>query len=230
MGLLFRLLVCPWLNVSCAQSADRRHAARRIVHHSFAFFVRLMQRLGIMQWRIEGLEKLQRNNLLVCASHPTLIDVVLLMSLLDEANCIVKASLRNSVSLRGPVLTTGYIANDEGPELIEAGAQSLADGDNLIIFPEGTRTRPGRDPRLQHGAAAIALCSGRNITPVIIRCTPPSLMKGIPWYKVPKSKMMFTITVCDDLCTAPFSALEQDKGRPIAVRHLTAAIKQQLFH
>ena len=230
MGLAFRFCVCPWLNLTARNRRERELRARRIVRASFERFVSLMCSLGTLEFTIKGdTSRLNREGLLLCASHPTLIDVVLLMSMLDNANCIVKAALKNSFALSSPVATTGYIANDSGPELVAACAESLAAGDTLIIFPEGTRSRPGQEPHLQHGAAAAALAARRAVTPVRITCTPPSLMKGIPWHRIPPRKMHFEIVFGEDIDVAPFCEIERKLGRPIAVRRLTQEIKRRIF-
>lgn len=229
MGLTFRFLACPYVSLTCRTQRERELKARRIVRHSFAWFVRLMQRTGILQWRVRGRERLHGGAQLVCPSHPTLIDVVLTMSMIDNANCIVKADLKRSFAMSSPIATTGYIANDSGSELIEACAQSLNAGDTLIIFPEGTRTRPGKEPKLHHGAAATALLAAMPITPVVITCTPPSLMKGIPWYRIPPSKMSFEIDVLEPIDIEPFLQIERQQGRPIAIRRLTESLKSALF-
>ena len=173
--------------------------------------------------------KLEVDSLFICASHPTLIDVVILHSLIENANCIVKAALHDSFALSSPVKAANYIANDSGPELIEACAASLARGDTLVVFPEGTRSVPGKEPKLHHGAAAIALASHHNITPVCITCTPPALMKGISWYQVPERKMCISVRAAPDIGIEPFLEAEKDLGRPSAVRRLTQELKNRLL-
>ena len=230
MGLAFRFAACPLLNIVFRDSRKRELAARRVVQKSFSFFVGLMQSLGCLEYRFEGdVKRLRSESLLICANHPTLIDVVLLMSKIPNATCIVKASLTHSFALKSPVLTSGYISNDSGPELIEACAQALGRNDTLIIFPEGTRSRPGEEPRLKHGAAATAIAALKNITPVVISCTPASLMKGIAWYRIPSRKMFFSIKILPDIGIAPYVEAEASIGRPAAVRRLNRTIKETLF-
>ncbi len=230
-GILFRLAVFPCLNLFVADKRRRELAARRVVRASFSTFIGMLEVLQLVRLELDPAlkERLGREPLLICASHPTLIDVVILHGLIDNANCIVKSTLRESFALSSPVKAAGYIANDSGPELVEACAESLARGDTLVIFPEGTRSVPGREPHLHHGAAAAALAARHAVTPVRITCTPPSLMKGIPWYRVPERKMHFSVSAAPDIDIAPFVKLEEDRGRPVAVRRLTDAIKQRLF-
>jgi 1-acyl-sn-glycerol-3-phosphate acyltransferase len=229
MGLGFRFLACPALNLTVRDPKRRARAARSVTHVSFGLFISLMKALRLMTCEIHGAEKLQRSGLLICPSHPTLLDVVILMSVVKNANCVVKAALLANPYLKSPVRTCGFVSNDSGESLIEDCCASLRNGDNLIIFPEGTRTRPGQEPHFQHGAAAVSLASAVAVTPVRIECVPPTLSKGAPWYRVPERRMHFTIHVMDDMNVAPYREELAARGRPIAVRHLTRDLKHLLF-
>ncbi len=229
MGLLFRFVACPLLTLVCRQPRTKELAARRVVQLSFAFFLWLMELLGPIKLVVNNREKLAEPGLLICPSHPTLIDVVILMSMIPNANCIVKAKLLASAALRSPITTSGYIANDSGPELVTACAKSLEQDDTLIIFPEGTRSTPGQPPHLKHGAAAAALAARSDVTPVRITCEPPALMKGIHWYTIPARRMQISVTVLDSIDIKPFLALEAEEGRPKAVRRLTETLTDRLF-
>ena len=229
MGILFRLVACPVLSVCIKEDRKKELAARLVVQKSFAFFIGLMQRLGTLDLKVDGREKLSQSGLLLCPSHPTLLDVVILMSMIRNANCLVKARLLESAALKAPITTSGYIANDSGPELITACAASLAKSDTLIIFPEGTRTAPGTAPHFKHGAAATALTAKTAITPVRITCDPPALMKGIHWYTIPARRMQISVTVCEPIDVAPFLAIEAMEGRPKAVRRINEALAATLF-
>lgn len=221
-GLALRLLFFPLLSLLVRNKPRRTRLARLAVHHSFRFFVGLMRFLGCLDYRIEGVEKLSRPGLLILANHPTLIDVVFLISLVPNADCVVKASLANNPFMRGPIEATGYLCNDSGPELVEACIASVKAGNNLIIFPEGTRTPESGAMKLQRGAANIAVRGPCDITPVTIRCEPLALTKGRPWWRVSPTRMRFTIVVRDDI---PVSSLvEEAHGEALAARHLTARL------
>ncbi len=230
MGLLFRIIVCPFLSIKYRSDARKKElTARKIVQKSFAFFLAVMEFLGPLKLTVNNRDRLSQSGLLICPSHPTLIDVVILMSMISNANCLVKAKLLASPVLNSPISTSGYIANDSGPELIDACAKALAQTDSLIIFPEGTRTTPGQAPHLKHGAAATALASRCNITPVKITCEPPALMKGIHWYTIPSRRMHISVTVCSPIEISPFLEIEATSGRPKAIRRLTEELTLKLF-
>jgi 1-acyl-sn-glycerol-3-phosphate acyltransferase len=198
-GLLLRVLIFPALQWCVRDPLRQRLISRSSVQRSFVVFIKLIRRLGLLTWEAHGCERLQRNGLLVLANHPTLIDVVFLVSLLPNTNCVVKSVAARNPFFRGPVRACGYIANDDSSDLIDDCVAAVRAGDNLIIFPEGTRSVPGQPLHLQRGAARIAVRGGINITPVRIDCTPPTLTKGQKWYHVPLRRFHVRIEVGDDL-------------------------------
>lgn len=219
-GLLLRLVYFPLLDLVVRDPVRKARLSRAMVRRSFAVFIEWMRLLGILRYQIIGAEKLRRDGLLILANHPTLIDVVFLISLVANADCVVKARLAANPFTRGPVRATNYICNDSGAGLIEDCIRSLRAGSNLVIFPEGTRTPLDGALRLQRGAANVAVRGGIDVTPVLIDCAPRSLTKGLPWWQVPRSRMQFRIEVRDDIQVQPFLA-EAHGEAALAARRLT---------
>jgi 1-acyl-sn-glycerol-3-phosphate acyltransferase len=90
---------------------------------------------------------------------------------------------------------------------------------NLIVFPEGTRTRPGEAIELKRGAANIAVRGLRAVTPVLIDCQPPTLGKGGKWWQVPPRRAVFRIEVKDDIEVGAFTG--NGASEVMAARRLT---------
>jgi 1-acyl-sn-glycerol-3-phosphate acyltransferase len=218
-ALLLRVLLFPLLSLLVRQKAARVHAARAIIRFSFRIFVGMMRGLGVLRYEIRGLDKLDREGQLIVANHPTLIDTVFLIAFVRNANCIVKGGLWNNPFTGGPVRSAGYINNDQGPQLMEDCIASLRSGGNLIIFPEGTRSPRSGPIELRRGAANIAVRGGRALTPVVIRCQPPTLGKGDKWWQVPPRQASFCIDVKDDIAVERFTA--SGTTEVMAARHLT---------
>jgi 1-acyl-sn-glycerol-3-phosphate acyltransferase len=191
-----------------------------VIRFAFRAFIEVMRGLGILRYRLVGMEKLDRRGLLILANHPTLIDTVFLMAFVKNADCIVKSALWKNPFMHGPLRAAGYIRNDGyGPELIDDCIASLQDGGNLIIFPEGTRTPCSGGMEFKRGAANIAIRGARNVTPVVIRCTPPTLRKEEKWWKVPPRCIDFYMEARDDIDVRRFT--EAAAGESLAARHLT---------
>ncbi|MFK2879353.1 lysophospholipid acyltransferase family protein [Rhodanobacter hydrolyticus] len=216
-GLLLRVLILPLLACLPGDVITRRRRARAAISRAFHLHVQFMYRTRVLDFEIEGAERLGRPGQLVVANHPSLIDVVFLVSQIRDANCVVKQSLFGNPCTRGPVRTAQYIGNDGSMDMLERAADVLREGQCLIVFPEGTRTVPGRPPRFHRGAAAIALRGARTVTPVFITVDPPTLTKGTPWYHIPVCRFRARLRVGADIDPALFGT---DAPAPIASRQL----------
>ncbi len=223
-GLALRVLVFPLLSLLLRPAPVCQRACKDLIHHVFRLFVWLMAGVGVIRYEVRHAERLRRSGLLIVANHPSLIDVVLLISLVRRADCVVKAALMRNPFTRGPVRATGYVCNDAGPGMVDACIASLRAGNNLVIFPEGTRTEPRGLPRLQRGAANIAVRGGFALTPVTIRCTPPTLTKGEKWYRVPVRRPRFVIEVHEDVPVDRWVAPDTEPMQ--AVRDVTRALAE----
>ncbi|ESS73277.1 phospholipid/glycerol acyltransferase [Methyloglobulus morosus KoM1] len=214
-GFLLWVVVFPILNMIPDSPAKKRLRAQKCVHYSFYLFIGLMHRIGIMTYEINGLEKLNRPGQLILANHPTLIDIVFLLSRIPYASCIVKKKLCHNPCMKGPIVNAGYISNEDPEKMINTCSDYLKSGGIMIIFPESTRTIPNADYKFQRGAAAIALQSGAVVTPVTIHCTPSTLTKSEKWYQIPERRFHLSMTVGEDMVLDDFQAI---MPRSIAVR------------
>lgn len=221
-GLLLRVLVFPFLGVITAEPLEKIKWAQRCVHYSFYIFIGLMHKIGVMTYQINGLEKLNRPNQLILANHPTLIDIVFLISRIPLASCIIKEKLFYNPFTKGPVTNAGYISNAKPEKMLNDCENYLRSGGTIIIFPEGTRTVANVDYKFQRGAAAIALQAKAIISPVTLSCYPSTLTKSEKWYQIPKQKFHLTMTVGDDIVLDDFLAM---KHRSIATRRLTCYLQ-----
>lgn len=216
-GLFLRVVVFPLLGLFARSPEEHRRLSRLTTHKTFRGFVEFMYRSGVLTYEIEGAEKLGRPGQLVVANHPSLIDVVVMISVIPDANCVVKQSLWDNPFTRGPIRAAQYISNSGSMDMLEEAAQALREGQTLIVFPEGTRTTPGQPPVFHRGAAAIALRGAQVITPVIISVEPTTLTKAEPWYSVPSRRFHFHLRVGEDIDPQSFA---DGVPLPIASRKL----------
>lgn len=198
-GLVIGILIAPVLLVVVRNDTRRQRLMRELIRQSFRGFLGLMRIMGVAESSIGDAQRLQRPGLLILANHPSLIDVICLIAHTPNANCIVNGHLVSNLFTRGPIKAAGYITNSDPEAVLEAAKVSLAAGNSLILFPEGTRTTPGRPIQFRRGGANIALHSGVPITPVLIRCTPTTLTKGEPWYHIPPRRIRMELQVLADL-------------------------------
>lgn len=222
-GLCLRLLVFPLLACLPGDSAGHRQRARRTIGWLFWRFIRFMHLAGVLTYEVKGAERLGRPGQMIIANHPSLIDVVFLIGLVPQANCVVKHSLFGNPFTRGPVREAQYIGNDGSMDMLDSAVDALRQGQPLIIFPEGTRTAPGQAPAFHRGAAAIALRGATIITPVTIRVSPTTLTKNEPWYRIPRRRVHFCLSVGADIDPQTFTAMGP---APVASRRLNDFLHQ----
>lgn len=202
-GLLISLLVYPLL-VIFTNKNNRYRYGQLLIHCCFKAFIGFMRLMGIFSLKVNHEERLNQKSinqsgLFLVANHPTLIDVVIILSLVKQCDCVVKGKLFQNMFTKRPLMAAGYIENNHPEDMLTACVNNLQQGRNLLVFPEGTRTKNLQNLKLKRGAALIALKSGHNMLPITIECTPRILAKGQKWYKIPHSKPHFTITVGTEL-------------------------------
>jgi 1-acyl-sn-glycerol-3-phosphate acyltransferase len=222
-GFVLATLVIPALGWLRGERDDHELRAQRIVHQSFRLFTWFGSFLRLLALEERGTERLREPGQLVVANHPSLLDVVYLISRMPQADCVVKRALWRNPLLRFVVRICGYIPNDGGESVVNACSERLGRGRSVILFPEGSRSPYGRLGAFQRGAAYVALASKCAIVPVVIQLRPPALKKGQPWYALPNERLRFSLDVGE-----PFFAhelLQEDLPRTIAARRITAGLR-----
>lgn len=220
---IFGIATVFWLPVHAALALipwfpkQRQAWARGVVRAWFLLFLHTLRGLGICTWDVNGALKLGREGQLVISNHPMFLDIMFLLALIPRANCVIKASLRGNPFIALPIKATGYLANDSASVMVDSATAALRRGETLVMFPEGTRTVPGEPVVFRKGAANVAVKAAKVVTPVVLTCTPLTFTKGLPWYRVPKRKWHFRVSVGDDIDLAAFRA---QGDFPIASRRL----------
>ena len=226
-GVLIPIVVVPILVLLPGEEKQKQVKIRKLVHYCFKAFVHMVRVLGLLTWETEGLERLQKNGLLVLANHPTLLDVVFLVSFIPNAVCIVKSQLTLNPVMRGFIKRAGYITNDKGEVLITSSKEALSQGGNLIIFPEGTRTRDGNPLSFQRGAANIAVRTPVMVTPVKITCSPPTLSKQHKWHDIPDKPFRMSFEVCENIPIAPYVENNATQGARRLTKYLESYFSEE---
>jgi len=208
-GFILATTVIPMVTLFVQDENERNRRAQCVIRESFRIYITMLRVLGVLKLEVVGAGKLPAcRGKLIVANHPTLIDIVLLVALLPDTKCVVKSELFNNRLMRPVVRAAGYIRNDYEPEvLIEKCREALKAGYNLIMFPEGTRSIPGKPLHFQRGFAHIATISGVNVQPITISCEPITLVKGEPFYRIPNSRPIFRIEVTDQIDLQQFPNL-----------------------
>jgi len=195
-GLIVGLVLSPALYLFIWDRGRRKKLARATIQRLFRAFVSVMAGVGVLEWRVLGLENYDCSEAsLIIANHPSLIDVVFLLAFFPRTTCIVKSRLFRNPSMAPLLRAAEFIPNSSPLETLQRSIDGISAGDSLIMFPEGTRTRPGQVIKFRPGAAAIALRTRCPVIPVLISCDPTTLTKGEPWYHIPSQRVQITLDI-----------------------------------
>lgn len=155
----------------------RRKYYTAIVHYSWQIFTSLIQIAGCVRVKTSGSFEDIHGKIIV-ASHPSLIDIVLLIGKIPNSVCIAKQGLMKNFIMRN-IVKHAYILNGgDSEQFISEAKQLLQEGFNIVIFPTGTRTKKGEDIKIHKGAAQLAIASGVDIIPIKIDCDYEFLQKN----------------------------------------------------
>lgn len=167
-SLILAILLFPIMHVLSGFSETKfKKMVRKFNYQYFKLFVKFAIILGGISLNVENRDSLaELRSKVVIANHPSLFDVVILFSLIPNADCIVKGELIQNkfISL---IIKNLYIPNNiPFDDQLECAKKSMDEGNNLIIFPEGTRSKPNEPWEFKKGAARFALYSKNDVIPI----------------------------------------------------------------
>ncbi len=129
--------------------------------------------------RLIGRERLPKEGGLFCANHSALIDPLCLCMALGpnyQVRGMAKAEFMSIPVLGWLLKKAGFFAVERGKSDVGAmktAIRYLKDGENVLLFPEGTRIKNGVDKygnpgQAKAGAAMLAVRTGVWVVPVYI--------------------------------------------------------------
>ena len=221
MGLIVIVGLAP------IKRSRKRDYTRYSIMMSARFYVYCLCGLRVLKVKFENMHLLNHPGALVIANHPTLLDAVLLMSVMPRTNFVIKAAVTNNPLLSIIASMAGYISNNElGIALVKKASAALKHGETLMIFPEGTRTDLEKGISFKRSAANIALQANCTILPVVISCEPITLRKHEPWYSIPNTIPLFHLRALPPLHIS--ECIDTTHPRGMQARELNQFL-QQLF-
>lgn len=156
---------------------DRRKKCllfRKNVRSFCRFFIFFCHHTGVFRTAVSNAAELEKlRGSVVIANHPSLVDYVILISCLNpNTTTIFKQSLRRGF-MKFVLHNLDYIPNSSSLEEINRHLENDA---NLLIFPEGSRTK--RLPvKFSRGAAQIAVRNRMPVYMVFISCDTPGYLQ-----------------------------------------------------
>lgn len=188
MKSLRTFLFVVWFYLSMAVIAAGLSPALLGSHRMAMGVVRLWAKVAMFgyRWiagvrlRVEGIEHIPTGGALVASKHQGLLDFVALISVLPDPCFVLKKELTRMPFLGWFGVKTKMIAVDRDghakalKDMVRQARDRLAEGRQVIIFPEGTRAELGAAPDYKPGIAALY----RDLeTP----CCPVATDSGVWW-------------------------------------------------
>lgn len=223
-GLFISLTILPIIHIGRGELRQKQKRVRFVIHRLFGQFVAMMEFFHLIKVTIHDAHRLSSGNGgLILANHPTLIDVVIMVSKIPDANCVVKGELFRDAYLKRVLLFAGFISNESGEALLNGARASLEEKLPIVIFPEGSRSVPDKPLHFQRGAANIAVRTSAPILNVFITCRPITLTKGAPWWAVPEKRANIELWVQEWKQTSDF--VDDISDPPAAARRMTRSLQ-----
>lgn len=190
-----------------------------VVRFSWRLLLGAFVLLRLIRISHENLKSLRGR--VIVANHPTLIDVVILTVLVPRTLYVAKRGLKANPFIAAIVRAT---ALPDDARLPEVAAPYLAQGWNVLVFPEGTRSpsEGGLQP-LRRGAAQLALRTSATLACVRIDVSRPVLGKRQHPWDIGSERVAYRLRAVD-VAVPPVA----EGGWHAAAVRLTETIRTQL--
>lgn len=136
--------------------------------------------LAGVTWELRGAQHLPRGGALVASKHQSMFETLATWLFLPEPAIVLKKELTRipiygwwARKLKNIVVDRGAAARAMRDMLAQAKARA-AEGRQILIFPEGTRTLPGQRVEYKPGAAGLYSTMG-------VPCVPVAHNSGAVW-------------------------------------------------
>jgi 1-acyl-sn-glycerol-3-phosphate acyltransferase len=157
--------------------------------------------------KVEGREKIDPDKVYVMVSnHQSGLDIMVLFKLHRHFKWVAKKGLFKIPFIGWNMGLNGYISIERSRgrsklQMMDKAAESIRDGNSVMLFPEGTRSRDGNLQPYKSGAFRLAKEAATDILPIAIKGTFYAIKKG--GFIVHKNKEM-VVTVLDPIPFASF--------------------------
>ncbi len=171
--------VCAFVIRHAVDEERGQRIGRRVISRVFRHYFRLTGWMRLLKVDATALDAIDpHESMIIAPNHPSVLDALLLISRLENLNCIMKASVLDNLLLGAGARLAGYIRNDGPKRMLRLSIADLRQGGQLIIFPEGTRTTAAPVNEFKCGFAAMARIAGVPVQTVVIETDSPYLSKG----------------------------------------------------
>lgn len=127
-----------------------------------------------LDYRVEGEENIPPEPCIVFCKHESAWETIILPIHFMPQAWVLKRELLWlpffgwGLALLAPIAIDRSAGKTALMQLIEQGRERLARGAWVVVFPEGTRVKPGTRRRYKLGGASLAAGTGTNVLPIAV--------------------------------------------------------------
>lgn len=147
-----------------------------------------------LTYRVEGLENLPEGPCILASKHQSAWETFSFCGIFPGAVFIAKKELKYlplmnfHFTKQKTIFVNRRLGAAAREDMIRQAQERVAEGDRIVIYPEGTRTSPGTHPKYKHGIAGMYKTLNVPVVPI-------ALNSGVFWPKHAFLKKPGTITV-----------------------------------
>jgi len=125
-----------------------------------------------VKYVIHGLENLPKTPAIILANHQSSWETILFYKLVFPVSPILKKELTEipfwgwSMRLLKPIAIDRSKPREAGRSLLIQGVDRIQNGNSVIVFPEGSRSKYGNVKRFSRGGAKLAIAASTDIIPI----------------------------------------------------------------
>lgn len=193
-AVLLRYFVLIFPEYLIRNKEKRLKVCSKILRKSWCFFIKLLEFLKIIKLNINDLNAIKNiKNSIIVSTHPSFIDVVIIMSVIPYTTCFAAEKIKNNIFFKG-MADLLFILDSKDIQEWEKSAKNMLDsGFNILIFPMGERHKKSEKPKIRKGASLLALNNLKNIEMIKIETSYEFLMKNQNIYEIEKDPVTYNI-------------------------------------
>jgi len=166
------LVTPPYALIALATFPLPRMARYWVISGWSRLVIRLAKLILGIRWRVEGAEHLPQRPAVILANHQSAWETMAFQLIFPPQVHVLKRELLWlpffgwGLALMSPIAIDRRRGHSALRFMAKRGTQRLAQGFWVVVFPEGTRVRPGEKRAYQIGGAWLASASGAPVVPV----------------------------------------------------------------
>jgi len=211
--LIFVNLVCSTLILSIiALFVSPFDRTGELIHGIARFWAKIHLFISGIKIVIKGVENIPEPPCIFMCNHQSALDIYSLLAKMPVSfRWVAKRQLFSIPFFGWAMKKAGYISLDrenprEAIKAIEVAAKKIKEGTNLVVFPEGTRSKDGMLLPFKKGVFSLAVRAGVPLVPVGIKDTYILQPKGS---LIPLKKGLIYINIGEYVCVTGNSAKEK---------------------